>query len=49
MLIYFCLNVFLDEGDRDCKIFWAALGGEVEVKPAEAVAQEPDYVKKLFR
>ncbi|KAF9311011.1 hypothetical protein BG003_007893 [Podila horticola] len=38
-----------DEGDRDCKIFWAALGGEVEVKPAEAVAQEPDYVKKLFR
>ncbi|KAI7831202.1 severin [Gamsiella multidivaricata] len=38
-----------DEGDRDQRIFWTALGGEAEVKPAEAVSEEPDYVKKLFR
>ncbi|OAQ36443.1 actin depolymerizing protein [Linnemannia elongata AG-77] len=38
-----------DEGERDCKVFWAALGGEVEVKDAEEVAAEPEYVKKLYR
>ncbi|GJJ68842.1 hypothetical protein EMPS_01188 [Entomortierella parvispora] len=38
-----------DEGDRDSHVFWAALGGEVEVKPASAVTTEPEYVKKLFR
>ncbi|KAI1317498.1 hypothetical protein EDD11_008305 [Mortierella claussenii] len=38
-----------DEGDRDQRLFWTALGGEVEVKPAEAVAEEPEYVKKLYR
>ncbi|KAG0363816.1 fragmin60 [Gamsiella multidivaricata] len=38
-----------DEGDRDQRLFWSALGGEVEVKPAEAVAEEPEYVKKLYR
>ncbi|KAF9949059.1 hypothetical protein BGZ72_009085 [Mortierella alpina] len=38
-----------DEGERDQKVFWAALGGEVEVKPAEEVAAEPEYVKKLYR
>ncbi|KAF8931272.1 hypothetical protein BGZ58_007721 [Dissophora ornata] len=38
-----------DEGDRDQRIFWNALGGEVEVKPAEAVGAEPEYIKKLFR
>ncbi|KAF9585513.1 hypothetical protein BGW38_002001 [Lunasporangiospora selenospora] len=38
-----------DEGDRDQRIFWNALGEEVEVKPAEAVAEEPEYVKKLYR
>ncbi|KAG0336955.1 hypothetical protein BG004_007850 [Podila humilis] len=38
-----------DEGDRDQRIFWAALGGEVEIRPAEEVAAEPEYVKKLFR
>ncbi|KAG9321770.1 hypothetical protein KVV02_005689 [Mortierella alpina] len=37
-----------DEGDRDQRIFWSALGGEVEVKPADAVQDEPEYVKKLF-
>lgn len=39
----------IDEGERDQKVFWAALGGEVEVKPAEEVAAEPEYVKKLYR
>ncbi|KAG0227731.1 hypothetical protein BGW42_002750 [Actinomortierella wolfii] len=38
-----------DEGERDQRIFWKALGGEVEVKPAEAVSEEPQYVKKLYR
>ncbi|KAG0327393.1 hypothetical protein BGZ99_007723 [Dissophora globulifera] len=38
-----------DEGDRDAKLFWSALGGEVEVKPAEAIAEESEYVKKLYR
>ncbi|KAG0353364.1 hypothetical protein BG005_007353 [Podila minutissima] len=38
-----------DEGDRDQRIFWAALGGEVEVRPAEEVTAEPEYVKRLFR
>ncbi|KAF9427428.1 hypothetical protein BGZ94_004916 [Podila epigama] len=38
-----------DEGDRDQRIFWAALGGEVKVKPAEEMASEPEYIKKLFR
>ncbi|KAG0029091.1 hypothetical protein BGZ81_004133 [Podila clonocystis] len=38
-----------DEGDRDQRIFWKALGGEVEVRPAEEVTAEPEYVKKLFR
>ncbi|KAF9177473.1 hypothetical protein BGZ51_008552 [Haplosporangium sp. Z 767] len=38
-----------DEGDRDQRIFWSALGGAVEVKPAEAIADEPEYIKKLFR
>ncbi|KAF9425723.1 hypothetical protein BGZ94_007279, partial [Podila epigama] len=38
-----------DEGDRDCRVFWAALGSEVEVKAAETVQEEPAYVKKLFR
>lgn len=39
----------LDEGDRDQSLFWKALGGQVEIKPAEEVAEEPDYVKKLYR
>ncbi|KAF9205031.1 hypothetical protein BGZ49_004545, partial [Haplosporangium sp. Z 27] len=38
-----------DEGDRDQKLFWAAIGGPVDVKPAEAVEEEPAYVKKLYR
>ncbi|KAG0379787.1 hypothetical protein BGX24_011729 [Mortierella sp. AD032] len=38
-----------DEGERDCRTFWAALGGEVEVKDAEEVTAEPEYVKKLYR
>ncbi|KAF9114170.1 hypothetical protein BGX27_011526 [Mortierella sp. AM989] len=38
-----------DEGDRDQKLFWAALGAEAEVKPAEDVSEEPTYVKKLYR
>ncbi|KAF8930307.1 hypothetical protein BGZ58_008341 [Dissophora ornata] len=38
-----------DEGDRDQKLFWTALGGEVEVKPAESLPEEPEYVKKLHR
>lgn len=42
-------DVKIDEGERDCKVFWAALGGEVEVKDAEEVAAEPEYVKKLYR
>lgn len=42
-------DVKIDEGDRDSKVFWAALGGEVEVKDADEVADEPEYVKKLYR
>lgn len=38
-----------DEGDRDQRRFWNALGGEVEIKPAASVTEEPEYVKKLFR
>ncbi|KAF9402510.1 hypothetical protein BGX21_009841 [Mortierella sp. AD011] len=38
-----------DEGDRDQRLFWQALGGEVEVKPAKVVEEEPTYVKKLYR
>ncbi|KAF9998349.1 hypothetical protein BGZ80_000352 [Entomortierella chlamydospora] len=38
-----------DEGDRDQRLFWEALGGEVEVKPVEAVEEESTYVKKLYR
>lgn len=38
-----------DEGDRDQRIFWTALGGEVEIRPADEVDAEPEYVKKLFR
>ncbi|KAF9187502.1 hypothetical protein BGZ51_001116 [Haplosporangium sp. Z 767] len=38
-----------DEGERDQRLFWNALGGEVEVKPAEAAIEEPEYVKKLYR
>ncbi|KAF9345741.1 hypothetical protein BGX34_004514 [Mortierella sp. NVP85] len=39
----------IDEGDRDQSLFWKALGGQVEIKPAEEVSEEPDYVKKLYR
>ncbi|KAF9963237.1 hypothetical protein BGZ65_004987, partial [Modicella reniformis] len=39
----------IDEGTRDQKTFWDALGGQVEVKPAAAVSEEPEYVKKLYR
>ncbi|KAF9911689.1 hypothetical protein BX616_010532, partial [Lobosporangium transversale] len=38
-----------DEGDRDQRLFWDALGGEVEVKDADTVVEEPTYVKKLYR
>ncbi|KAF9580705.1 hypothetical protein BGW38_002532 [Lunasporangiospora selenospora] len=38
-----------DEGDRDQKIFWNALGGQVDVKPATAPVADPEYVKKLYR
>ncbi|KAG0221165.1 fragmin60 [Mortierella sp. GBAus27b] len=39
----------VDEGDRDQKLLWAVLGGEVAIKAAEEVSEEPDYVKKLYR